>query len=244
MNCKQVQKLLPLSVGRDLDERREQMVEAHLQSCLECVDKAKEFRETREVLRDYESPAISQEVYADIRRRVIREIEAESTRPAPPQFVASLFRPRLTWALASGLIIVSMLAIFFTATRRNVEPIPGDKHRATVYPMVKHEPDQRSAGEKQTLLTTHEPHANDSRLIKVPRFQPRKSRDLITDRDTKVAGVSPQTNLAEPSIFPTRDSAASEKPVRLEIQTSDPNIRIIWFSQPNSKTDLPSLKGT
>ena len=239
MNCKQVQKLLPLSVGRDLEQRREQMVDAHLQSCLECVDRAKEFREMRELLRESESPAISQEVYADIRRRVIREIEAESTRPAPPQFVASLFRRRPAWAIASGLIIVSMLAIFFNTNRRNVEPVLGDKHRATVYPVVKHEPDQRSAGE-----TTREPHANDTRWIKVRRFQPRKSRDPITDRDTKVAGASPQTNLAESPIFPTRDSAASKKPVRLEIQTSDPNIRIIWFSQPNSKTDLPSSKGT
>ena len=244
MNCKQVQKLLPLSLGRDLEESREQMVAAHLQTCVECVDAAKEFRETRQLLREYESPGISEEVYAEIRRRVLREIEAESTPLSSPQLVTSLFRPRLAWALASALVIISMLAIYFTTNRRDVEPILADKHPATVRPVVGQEQDQRLPGDKQTqLLTTREPRMNDKRWITIRRFQPSKSPDMIVDRGPKVASVSPQTDLTERPLFPTRVSAASENRVRLEIQTRDPNIRIIWFSQPNNKPDLPSSKG-
>ncbi|MEP6707759.1 MAG: zf-HC2 domain-containing protein [Pyrinomonadaceae bacterium] len=45
-------------------------------------------------------------------------------------------------------------------------------------------------------------------------------------------------NLPEPNAIPARD-ASSEKTLRVEMQTKDPNIRIIWFSPQHSKQDSP-----
>jgi Putative zinc-finger len=242
MNCKQILELLPLSVGHDLEEKRERMVAAHLQSCLECFAAAKEFRETRQLLREYGSPAISQDVYAELRGRVLREIQAKSTRLSLPQIVASLFRPRLAWALASVLIVVLVLAIYLTASRREDEPLLAN-NPATVQPNVNRQPDQGSLGDKQAGPSTHQTRVNNKRWIEVRRFQPKKSRDLINDRSTQVTAVSSQRNLAEPALFRARDAAASEKTLRMEIQTKDPNIRIIWFAQPKTKAELRSSKG-
>jgi hypothetical protein len=82
----------------------------------------------------------------------------------------------------------------------------------------------------------------DKQRIEVRRFQPKRYRELITDRGTKTVPVSPQTSLSEPTLVPALDSTASEKALRMEIQTKDPNIRIIWFSQPNTKPESRSSK--
>jgi hypothetical protein len=255
MNCKQVQELLPLYASHDLEERREQLVAAHIQSCAECAGAADEYRETRQLLQDFASPAFSEGVYAGIRQRVLREIEAESTAPPLPQLLASLFRPRLTWAVASALLIViSLFAIYFVANWRNDQHELTDKSPATVQPPVKDHVDPGSQHETQAARPSpSNERLKDERLVDAR--QPRKkSRDGITESATNVAAIAPdakstagntstQTNNLPERLFPAHSSAASEKTLRVEIQTKDPNIRIIWFSQQEPKPVVPNSKG-
>ena len=84
MNCKHVQELLPLYVGRDLEEKRARSVTAHVQSCVECAGSVDEYRETRQLLKQFAPPPVSDAVYAGIRRRVLREIEQEAAAPGWP----------------------------------------------------------------------------------------------------------------------------------------------------------------
>src|SRR6267143_6407697 len=108
MNCKHVQELLPLYVGRDLEERRAQLVTAHVQSCAECASLASEYRESGQLLQQFAPPPFSDAVYAGIRQRVLREIGRESPEFSGltlPSFVASLFRPRLRWTFATALLL-------------------------------------------------------------------------------------------------------------------------------------------
>jgi len=234
MNCKQVQELLPLSVGLDLEESRQRTVVAHVQSCFTCFDAAKELQEMRRLLREYESPEISQEVYASIRREVLHEIEAESTGTSLRTFIATIFQSRLTWALASALIIASMVAVYFISDRQKVEPAWVNNNPIGVLPGPTDDDSMRPA--KPNL------RVKESRWIEPRRSQRRKSRSLIIHGSSEMAGLLPQHNVASPNLFPLPQSAASEKVVRMEIQTKDPNIRIIWFSQ--SKPGLAGTKGT
>ena len=55
--------------------------------------------------------------------------------------------------------------------------------------------------------------------------------------------ASQPDRILEPLEFPHNDAAASAKPMRVEIQTKDPKIRIIWFVQPETKPVIPSSKG-
>jgi hypothetical protein len=64
------------------------------------------------------------------------------------------------------------------------------------------------------------------------------------DATSTANNVSPQpSSLPEPMLFPHPNSAASIKPLRVEIQTKDPMIRIIWFIQPETKPVIPVSKG-
>ena len=219
MNCKQAEELLPLYAGRDLEEKRAMLVTEHVQTCATCARVADEYRESVQLTAQFAPPVFSEAVYAGIRLRVLREIETE----ARSQTTASWFRPRLTWAIASVLlIIVSMLAIYLRMNRANVEQQLAHKPPAKIQPGTT----ERSNSGPQDL-----PSINTGRkkqqLAGVSQPQRKRSRDTLAER-----------------VFPQRDSAALGKTLRVEIQTKDPKIRIIWFVQQETKPVIPGSKGT
>ena len=271
MNCKQVQELLPLYVGRDLEDKRAQLVTAHVQSCAECAGLASEYRESRQLLQQFSPPQFSEAVYAGVRQRVLRQIEGEPNALSPLNFVASLFRPRLRWAFATALVLaVSVFAFYFIANRRSNQPqIAGSGG-----PVDRTKPDeQANAGVKQFAPPSSLSKEGNNgahpkitgldagRETTIAGSQPprRKSSGAGTDRARPMAGnvaanvavnspnngsitaeASREPNsLPEPDAIPTRDAASSEKTLRVEIQTKDPNIRIIWFAPQPTKQDSP-----
>lgn len=255
MNCKQTEELLPLYAGRDLEEKRATLVIEHLQTCATCARVADEYRESVQLTEQFAPPVFSEAVYAGIRQRVLREIEIEALAPAWSQTIASLFRSRLTWAIASVvLIVVSMFAIYFIMNRGNVEQQLANQPPANVQPRTKER--SNSGPQGNSLPPSVNTGGEKQQLVGVPQLQRRKrSRDTLADRMNTVAAkspdatstannVSPQpSSLPEPMLFPHPNSAASIKPLRVEIQTKDPMIRIIWFIQPETKPVIPVSKG-
>ncbi len=254
MNCKQAEELLPLYAGRDLEEKRATLVTEHVRMCASCARVADQYHDSVQLTEQFAPPVFSEAVYEGIRQRVLREIETEATAPAWSQTIAGLFRPRLTWAIASVLLIlVSMFAIYFIVNRRTeqlaheqTEKVePGIKERTNSAPQDKRSDIPRSVD------TSHK----QQQLASVPRSQRNRSRNPLADRMntgaakardaiSTASNVLPQPgSLPEPMAFPQRDSAASVKPLRMEIQTRDPNIRIIWFVQEETKPVIPGSKG-
>jgi hypothetical protein len=254
MNCQQVEKLLPLFVGRDLNERKERAVAEHLETCGECAGAATEYAETRQLLQEFGSPAFSEDVYAGIRQNVLRQIETESSVPSLSQLIAGWFRPRFVWAIATALLIaVSALGVYFigngwTTIRQpvadkapQINPSPGNK-----------QPDVRSGSDKQaTAPSTLNKGTREQRQANNRQRQRRLDRDWAPDRANTLAVNSPDaqsvkvesssqvSNPVEAGVAP-RDS---EKTLRMEIQTRNPNIRIIWFAQRDQKPSSQNSKG-
>ncbi len=281
MNCKHVQELLPLYVGHDLEEKRANLVTAHVQSCAPCASSADEYRKSRQLLQLFAPPLFSETVYAEIRQRVLRDIERESNTPTLAQLFASLFRPRIRWAVATALLLaVSVLAFYFIANRRPTLKDARQQVADTGRTLDRTTPDQQPNARSQD----HEPAVSPSSSSKEsdgPRWAStgastgrhmgadatiagiagsvhathqsprRKSLRAAGDRagsvavntaDTRsIAGeASPEGNsLAEPDAVLAHDPATSEKTLRVEMQTKDRNIRIIWFSPQRSKQDSP-----
>lgn len=243
MNCKHVQKLLPLYVGGDLEERREKLVTAHMQACAECAGSANEYRETRRLMERYAPPTFSEAVYTGIRQHVLREIERESTAPPLTQLVASWFQPRIIWAVATALLIaVSVLAFYFIADRKNDQQqwanIPGsvDATQQDEHPKVRPQndslgtplrPDLNGAAGTPPALATRSPK---SRLSSIAQKVRHSSTAVPSAGDSSVD--STDLFLSTPT--------TSEKTLRVEMQTKDPNIRIIWFVTEKTKRDSPS----
>ena len=239
MNCKQVEELLPLYAGRDLEEKRATLISEHVQMCAACARVADEYRDSIQLSGQSAPPVFSEAVYAGIRQRVLREIETEATAPSRSQAIASLFRPRLTWAIASVLlIIVSLFAIYFFVNKGKDEQQLANKPPAEVQPDTKEHPE--SGSQPSALPRTVNTGNKKQQLAGIPRARPKRSRALnITANNVS----SQPATLPEPTLFPPPSSAALVKTMRVEIQTKDPKIRIIWFLQPETKPAMPSSKG-
>jgi hypothetical protein len=231
MNCKQAEELLPLYAGRELHENYATRVTEHLQTCAACAQVAGEYRESIQLTEQFAPPVFSDAVYAGIRQRVLREIEAEATPPAWLQTIANLFRPRLTWAIASVLLIaISLFAVYFIVNKQSIGPQLADIPPRKIEPVTKEEsPDisapSSKAGEKKESL------AGVSR--------PPRKRSV----NTLVAAKTPDTSTI-PNNVSAQTSSLPGKTMRLEIQTNDPNIRIIWFVQQEPKPTIQNSKGT
>ena len=242
MNCKQVEELLPLYAGRDLEEKRATLVAEHVQTCAACARVADEYRESVQLSGQFAPPIFSEAVYAGIRQRVLREIETEATAPSWSQTIKGVFRPRFTWAIASVLLmLVSIFAIYFLMNKGNVEQQLANTPPAEVQPGTR---EHTSSAPQQDKRTDRSPSAT---VINPGRKRPRAMNTAsakTTGTMSTAQNVSPQPNsILEPMEFPHQDSAASAKPLRVEIQTKDPKIRIIWFVQTETKPVIPASKG-
>jgi len=252
MNCKQVENLLPLYVGRDLDARSERLVTAHVESCASCSDAAAEYRQTGELLQEFAAPGFSEDVYSGIRQNVWRQIESETTARSPWEAVFDLFRPRPAWALAAlVLIAVSVLGIYLISKRlRSSQPIvataPGTNQNVVDRKQPAGSLKDEARVPQLTPGETPEPRLADRRVI-----HRRTHRSVITDRPDSVAVVHPAPSITiftptDPENSAQIDESSdnnSKKTLRMEIQTKNPNIRIIWFSQRDTKRVSPNSKG-
>ena len=257
MNCKQAEELLPLYTGRDLEEKRAMLVTEHLQTCGACARIADEYGESVQLTQEFAPPVFSEAVYAGIRQRVLREIETEAMAPVWSQTIANLLRPRLTWAIAGMLlIVVSMFAIYFIAIKGNDEQQLANNPPAKVQPAKERFNSGPQDDKRPAPSPSVQSDEKEQQLAGVHQPRRKRSRDTVAHRINHVGAKSPEamstannvspqsTSLPEPMVFPHRDSAALSKTLRVEIQTKDPNIRIIWFVKQETKPIIPSSKGT
>ena len=118
MNCKKVEELLPLYVGRDLEEERARLVTAHVRSCTQCARSAQEYGEANQLLQLFEPPQFSDATYAAIRSSVLREIERKSSAPGLLEFFRRPLPLHVTWAVSAAvMVVVCVFAYYFMADR-------------------------------------------------------------------------------------------------------------------------------
>ena len=218
MNCKNVEPLLSLYVGRDLEEGQLRLVAAHLQSCTRCALAADEYAGARHLLQKYDPPFFSDEIYAGIREQVLNQLKQEHHPPVWPSIFSKLFlalvQPRMRWITATVLLAITVIALYLN--HKPSRELPNDQQVA-VGTDVRSENNKESAGVSSL---------SNKRQIGVP-----VRRRPITGKRKANAGIiaikrAPQVQdrvgLSRPSSAPA--------PLRVEIQTSDRNIRIIWLS--------------
>jgi hypothetical protein len=256
MNCKQAEELLPLYAGRDLEEKRATLVTKHVQTCAACARVADQCRQSVQMTEQFAPPVFSEAVYTGIRRRVLREIQTQESAGA--QTITSLFRPGLTWAGAVVLlIVVSMFAIYFIVDRQKDEQQLAHEPPARVQPGPQERahsgPHQSNRLDLAPLVQTG---GKKQQVAADPPSRRKRSSGTLAERMSAVGATSPEAislantvsdhpgSLPEPTMFPDRDSAALPKTLRVEIQTKDPQIRIIWFVPPETKPVIRGSKGT
>lgn len=236
MNCKNVEELLPLYVGRDLEAERVRQIKAHIQSCTECAGSAREYVEANQLLKAAEPPQFSEATYAAVRRNVLREIERKSSAPTLIEFLMRPLSLRVTWAVSAAvMVVVCAFAYYFLADRMSGRPY-GQQAVEKRDTGVKKALDQRATAPTGTAGV---PPALATSSNK-PRLNQRVWHSTRAGGTPAVPVRSASDSPVEPKDASTDTAATSDKILRLEIQTSNPNIRIIWFSHPPNTEGSPN----
>lgn len=249
MKCTRVEKFLPLYVAGDLvGERRRRAVEHHLATCEKCRLAAAEYQASREMFRAATLPPdFDAAFYEEIRNSVLARIRRDRTLAPPRRFLRPT-NARLAYAATLALLLLAAALSLHNYTQRAPQPdarsdmFAGANPARTATPPVAETP------------VPDRTHSQDR-----PRRQrfDVASRASVTDarqRAPRRASLMAKRNPHAPSTVATERAGANEiagagltnNPAnaqpeisRIEIQTSDPNIRIIWLSQVAEETTRP-----
>jgi putative zinc finger protein len=252
MNCQQVQDLLPLYAGSDLEERRARLVAAHVQTCETCAEVAREYRETQQLIQTFVPPAFTEDFYAEMRQSVWQNLEKKSTSRAFPNIIVDLFRPRLAWAVATAVLIAVSAVGIYVISHRGAVSSPAVSNQPS--PSRVTQDDRPTTSSQTNASAAHALASSGSNIQPANVHQPdrRQKRKTISDRVnlpavSTVAAVSPAA-ISAPQTSDLRQtgngsSDASQAPLRMEIQTKNPNIRIIWFAPRDAKSSSRNSRG-
>ena len=232
LNCKRTARMISLYVAGDLVGAPEREVATHLAACEACRRLAEEFSQSSSLLTAAcTPPEFGPEFYSGIRCAVLGEIANDQMQSKP-----WLFRPRWLYATAfAAIVIISgvMLQHFVGARRR----VPQDVARAPQGPVQPTSPPEVPSPRRKNERTgTRSAQSNNVLASANRRGSSRRSEEARTPDEL---GTTQAVRDTRAQIEPAVQSLTSVGPValestsqvsRIEIQTADPNIRIIWLS--------------
>jgi hypothetical protein len=259
MNCRRIGELIPLYIEGDLEPNRSEEVRAHLDSCAHCSRICNQYGESQALLRSYVPPEFDAAFFDGLKRTVLAGIEREESRPSFFQLLAQEWRRNTALATAIALLIVfGMIALY--AYRDRAGSSPTGEGRATAGPAHKdEEPGVRDNRVSPETPQQPAPRTGPERKVR-PKPAYAKSREIpMTEIEPELIsqGTVPEPMPDLASIDPLNDPALRNEMVeqmdelerqvqwtgiptsepelmRIEIQTSDPDIRIIWFASKGS----------
>ena len=233
MKCRRVEKLIPLYVEGDLGSGIADRIAAHLDWCGRCNWLADEYRESQSWLRSSNVPEFDEATLNAMKAGVLARIAEANTKPSLLAFMAKHWGRRQVLALSTAMLIIfGAVAFYIYQASTRVKPSvveakfeapdksPGQP--GITPPAV----DQETAREARLSNSSQAPNrASIKRRPAAPMIAQQASESPASQTPLL---EQPGTN-AEPvdEIFDTFDSDGM---LRIELQTNDPNIRIIWFA--------------
>jgi len=207
VNCGRIEELLPLYVGADLPEAEMTAVADHLAGCNRCSGLAADLNESASWFRGAETPVFDDSEMHRLRSAVNRRIDDEIAAPGLPGLMDRIIA-LLGWrpALVATAGAIFLLAVLLYSFRSGSEPRPA------VTPDIVRKAEIRDVDES--------PKPDRPQAEPVRRKRPRKR--AANRRTNLVARTWPKTDLS---------ASRPTEPLRIEMQTADPNIRIIWLAQ-------------
>ncbi|MGA9769719.1 MAG: zf-HC2 domain-containing protein [Blastocatellia bacterium] len=227
MNCRRIEKLIPLYVECDLDHEESGAVLAHLNACESCSALIREYEASQSWLRSNTLPDFDDAVLDDLKRSVMRGIDEARARPSLFGFFSRPLMPgRAFAAVAALLIIFAAFALYIYQGRS------GKVTNDTKVAQESIEPEKPAAPEDLKQAPVANSVIRPHRVKRYARSAIGRNERTVRDRVLK-----PGTD--NPVAQKTRDvPTETEEMMRIEIQTGDPNIRIIWFSPKESDSQL------
>jgi hypothetical protein len=237
-------KLMPLYVAGDLAGQPEREAVTHLAACDECRQLAEEFVESNSLLTQaFAQPEFDAEFYAGIRRAVLGKISSETIVSKPWPFEGRWGR-RWIYAASLAVVVITMVTLFRGISRQTSQNVTVQALSGRSEGAGSSSPRQVSQSPRESHPATHaqtgQSHVGSAgtgsrrsnRQIEVVRKP--EAPDTGTAREVRKE-ITPAITLSERSTPSSSGTAYSSEVSRIEIQTADPNIRIIWLIPRDSR---------
>jgi anti-sigma factor RsiW len=219
MSCDPVRRVIPLYVEGDLPAAGAERVRAHVDECLPCRSLLEGYKASQRALRALGAPPIAGNTLDGLRRTVWRRIATLPPRSALGRQVDRAWIALRQWTAQPAMAALMVFVVVggsFALSRVTGPGARPEGHAGATSPSGRThaEPGEAVPGD-ESGSDEHLPGEGDeaAELLAQASF----------DDSSESAG--------EPAPEPTSDEAAgSDDSLRIEIQTRDPNVRIIWFS--------------
>ncbi len=262
MNCKKAAQLIPLFIEADLDAAEMQYVTEHLKDCNSCRYIVQEFQASQSLLHSVTLPEFDENTFVQMRNSVLNEI-------ACPK-ISELITPVWNWKAAitaafAMIILTSGVVIYWhNATENIVVQTSGTGDKKHEFSAVASSKDlvkpssvsskvlkprrgRKNIAQGEVSASERNPgkistnHSSPERAIAI-------DNEIITAKSVAPFGVNDlSANIPSfmPPPAPQAENVAAQLPepemLRIEIQTADPNIKIIWLAPKDAN---PSRPGT
>jgi anti-sigma factor RsiW len=226
MNCRRIEELIPLYVSGDVDRRLSGEVQSHLKTCGGCAELAAQYEASRNWLSGA-PPEFDEARLADVKRGIMREIENAKPQAGLFELMSEpIARTLLRPAVAAGLLLVVFGALTFWlyAERQGSKPptqavVTEDKDASEQVARDSHR-DATPSAKKQPQHTGMNHHTRAAGVS-----SNRRPRSIGVTEEQVITQIAEAKNEAQ-----SPSAVDSDGMLRIEIQTVDPNIRIIWFA--------------
>lgn len=252
MNCEEARENLSLYVAGDIERHgaREQIAR-HLEGCDPCRALAEEWEASRRLLQLQQPPEFDAAFFDSVRRGVMRQI----SEPRPSLLARLLgqpFGPRtLTYAAVFSLLVCAAVLSSHFLRRAHTPPAEMVKKEKNGGPgKVETNVNQSPGPREQETRTANVNKVNVVSPSPRPKPSPRRGvrRESAPERkfvspspgpDEEQAANAPRSPRdGSPEVGPqvagspnhVETAAADREMLRIELQTADPNVRIIWLS--------------
>ena len=255
MNCNTSKKLIPLFVEADLEILEMEQLSAHFAVCNLCDDAVKEFQASQFMLHNFAAPEFDEKVFAQMRSSVLNEI----ARPQIENLRTSFWNWKTAFAASLAIIIlVSGIAMNLHNRSENyvaqsdnfndqkskkliASPLPKLKIAAinpsSLHRIPKPRSGRNSIAQGEASVSKRNPgnvienhqspeRATDEPMIAASIAHIEQAVNILPQAENTTAMTNPNSekSIAEPEML------------RMEIQTADPNIKIIWL-MPQERTN-------
>jgi hypothetical protein len=252
MNCEEVKANLSLYVARDVERHgAREMMDAHLRECDACRAAAEEWEASHRLLQLHQPPEFDAAFFDSVRRDVMRQI----SEPKPSLFARLLGQPfgqrTLTYATAFSLLVCAAVLSSHLLRRAPTPPAgvakekdggPGRDETSVAQDKGTQTQGGRTANVNEVRVTAPSPQPKPSprRGVRRQSAPERKSVSPSPKPDeVQVANAPEVQRVVSPAAEPKTAGASNQvetvasaerEILRIELQTADPNIRIIWLS--------------
>jgi hypothetical protein len=239
MNCTHIKRLIPLYVGGDLNTQQVAGVRKHIETCECCRELVAEFEESQSWLRDFTAPQFDEAVFENLRDAVREEIARVESRPSLFDLLTPVWNLRSVIAASLALALLTAgLMLYINRSKMPDKPITANKKPVPVPKGVTEQSHEiiidkglNRQSHRQKLAASYRPRRSPAPQVDNMKGEtnlPVLGAIALNDHSIgrrlgiKQIALPSQSDIA-------MDRNVDREMLRIEMQTADPNIRIIWF---------------